>query len=156
MMNFSFFAVPIAWGLAILPHFYAMNLYNRSANGKKWDNTNPRGQVARLQNDSEIPEEVKLKIIKAEAAQQNGFENLAFFCAGLIAANVTGVPTATIHALLIVYLISRAAYNLLYINTTNFYISYARTLTFLVGVSMVWAMFILAGQRLPYFTKPSI
>jgi len=38
--NFSFYAIPSAWVLSILPHFYAVSLYDRSSS-QKFDNRYP-------------------------------------------------------------------------------------------------------------------
>lgn len=61
----------------------------------------------------------KQKIVRAEGAQQNGFENLALFAAAVVIGNVAKLDNWTLNALSYGYLASRAIYNMLYITGTS-------------------------------------
>lgn len=56
--------------------------------------------------------ETDKKIIRAESAQLNGFENLGWFAAAVVAANVARVPNGQLNQLTAGYLLSRAIFNL--------------------------------------------
>jgi uncharacterized MAPEG superfamily protein len=110
----SLYTIPAAWVLSIAPHFYAAQL-----GGKKFDNTAPRTYTSSLTADQSIDKATKGKIIRAEGAQQNGFENLGLFAAAVLAGNVAKLDNKTLNWLTLGYLGSRVAYNLLYINNTS-------------------------------------
>ena len=122
--NLSLYAIPAAWVLSIAPHFYAASLFE-GLPSSSWDNTNPRGQLSKLAN-LEKPTPLEKKIVRAEAAQQNGFENVGLFAAAVGAANFAKVDVQWLNALAVGYLASRVVYNLLYINTTDQKVSWSR------------------------------
>lgn len=66
----SYYTVPAVWVLSIAPHFYAAGLA-----GSKFDNRNPRGLKETLAADQTLDQSTKGRIIRAESAQQNGFES---------------------------------------------------------------------------------
>lgn len=139
--NFSFYTIPAAWVLSIIPHTYAVLLHDKSS-PKKFDNTNPRTLVPSLDKNQALDTTTKQTIIRAEAAQQNGFENIGLFAAAVVAANVAKVDSWWINVLSGGYLVSRAAYNLLYINGTGG----PRTAVFLSGIAMIFTLFIKSGN----------
>lgn len=74
-----------------------------------------------LDNDQTIDAATKAKITRAAGAQANGFENLPLFAAAVVAGNAARLDVGTLNGLCVGYLVSRVAYNLIYINqTTNF------------------------------------
>jgi uncharacterized MAPEG superfamily protein len=87
--------------------------------GKKFDVKNPRTYVASLKEDQSLDSATKDKIIRAEGAQQNGFENVGFFAAAVVAGNVAGLDNFTLNYLTGGYLASRAIYVWLYINNQS-------------------------------------
>ncbi|KAL0480011.1 hypothetical protein AKO1_007311 [Acrasis kona] len=142
-MNYSIYSILAAWLVAILPHWYAISIANSK---HKFDNTNPRHATQEL--EKRLTKEELETYKRAEAAQQNGFENLSFFACGVIAANYAKVPVGTINFLCFCYLISRAIYNVLYIKTTTLQYSYFRTITFLTGIIICFTLFIKAGNAI--------
>lgn len=85
---------------------------------------------------------------RAEAAQQNGFENLGLYAAAIVAANAAHLPASTVNNASAIYLASRVVYNLLYINTENLAISNLRSVTFLVGIATCMTLFVKSGNAL--------
>jgi uncharacterized MAPEG superfamily protein len=61
----------------------------------------------------------KATIVRAEGAQQNGFENIGLFAAAVVIGNVAKLDNWTLNALSAAYLASRVAYNALYITGTT-------------------------------------
>lgn len=86
--------------------------------------------------------------MRAEAAQTNGFENLAFFASAVVAGNLAGLPAQTLNTLSGGYLISRVLYNLIYINNTSEAMANTRSVVFVSGVGMIFTLFIKSGNIL--------
>jgi uncharacterized MAPEG superfamily protein len=79
--NASFYAIPAMWVLSMIPHFYAAALSKG-----QFKNSTPRGYLAEVhQKKQKTPTDEKY--IRAEAAQQNGHENLPFMAAAILAGN---------------------------------------------------------------------
>jgi uncharacterized MAPEG superfamily protein len=145
--NYSLYTIPAAWLLSILPHSYAIMLYSRSAH-KRFDNCHPRSLTSKLEGDQTIDKATKERIIRAEGAQQNGFENLAFYAAAVTAGNVAGLAPQTMNILSAAYLASRAVYNLVYINGNTAALAGARSTIYTAGVALLCTMFVMAGKAM--------
>ncbi|UZJ53170.1 hypothetical protein CBS101457_002490 [Exobasidium rhododendri] len=140
--NYALYSVPALWALCILPHFYAVGLSKG-----KFTNSSPRGYVAEIQKKEKKSETDKM-FIRAEACQQNGFENLPFFAAAILAATFAKLPNHEVNKLAGAYLASRVAYTILYVFNSSEAISNLRSVAFLVGVGINWTLFIKAGLAL--------
>jgi uncharacterized MAPEG superfamily protein len=145
--NYSFYTIPAAWLLSILPHSYAIILYSRSAH-KRFDNRHPRSLTSKLDGDQSIDKATKERILRAEGAQQNGFENLAFYAAAVTAGNAAGLAPQTMNILSGAYVASRAVYNLVYINGDTAALASLRTTIYTAGVGLVCAIFVMAGNAI--------
>ncbi|SNX81725.1 uncharacterized protein MEPE_00430 [Melanopsichium pennsylvanicum] len=139
--NYSYYTIPAAWILSILPHFHAIGLSKG-----QFKNTSPRQLLHDLMAKKDKTELDK-KIIRAESAQLNGFENLGLFASAVVAANMTGVPNHQLNRLSIGYLASRVLFNLLYIFVTDEATANLRSTSFITGVGIIWTLFIKAGLR---------
>lgn len=104
--NYSYFAVPAAWMLAFLPHPYGISLSKG-----RFKNSSPRQMLHDLMAKKDKTPLDK-KIIRAESAQLNGFENLGLFAAAVVAANIAKVPNHQLNQLTAAYLATRALFNL--------------------------------------------
>lgn len=91
-----------------------------SAEGKGYDNRDPRGQQGRLTGRG----------ARALAAHQNGFEIFPIFLAGVMVAHVTQTQGWLIDTLAIVFVVSRALYIALYL--ADF--AWQRSLVWIIGV----------------------
>lgn len=143
--NYSFYSVPAAWILCALPHLYAAGLYSRTTR-KRFDNRAPRSLTAKLEADQTIDKATKGRIIRAEGAQQNGFENVGLFAAAVVAGNVAGLAPGTLNVLCGAYLFSRAVYNLVYINGDTAAMAATRTAIFTTGIGLICTIFVMAGN----------
>ena len=101
--------------LCIAPHIYAVKLHDRISPTKKVDKINPRTLLPSLDANEALDHATKEKISRAEAAQQNGYENLGFFAAAVVAANVAKVDYWWINTLSAGYIASRVLFNIVYI-----------------------------------------
>jgi uncharacterized MAPEG superfamily protein len=84
--NYALYGVPVMWLLCIAPHFFAVGLSKG-----QFKNTSPRGYLAEIQKKAKLSPTDE-KYIRAEACQQNGFENLPFFAAAVLAGTVVSSP----------------------------------------------------------------
>ncbi|ORY78590.1 hypothetical protein BCR37DRAFT_108426 [Protomyces lactucae-debilis] len=139
--NYSFYAVPAAWLLAIVPHWIAAGMANSV---DKFDNVEPRMAHENLKAKMTAAQHAKFR--RAEAAQMNGFENLPFFASAVVAANLAKLDNGLVNKYCAAYLISRVVYNYLYITTTDLSKSPLRSLTYLFGIGSIFTLFIKAGR----------
>lgn len=92
--------------------------------------------------------QTKGRIIRAEGAQQNGFENIGLFASAVLAGNLAGLPAATLNTLSGGYLVSRVVYNAIYITNTSEGMANVRTVVFLSGIAQIMTLFVKAGNAL--------
>lgn len=144
--NLSIYTIPAAWLVTMAPHFYANTTY-RKALSKFPDNRQPRNLAKILAESQSIDSATKDRILRADAAQQNGFENLGLFAAAVIAGNVAGVDNYWLNMLSIGYVSSRIVYNWVYINNTTQGLAGIRSLVWFGGVGMVLTLFVMAGNK---------
>lgn len=145
--NLSFYTVPLAWLLSIAPHFYAIATHDAKSS-KKFDITQPRSLTASLDQNQSLDKATKDTIIRAEGAQQNGFENLGFFAAAVVAGNVAGLEPMLLNGLAYGYIVTRVLYDFVYINNTSKVAGNGRTAVFLSGVGCCFGLFIAAANKL--------
>lgn len=150
--NISLYTVPAAWLLAMIPRVYSLATYKaHSKAGKELEHRNPRSMPSQINADPTLTPQIRDRIIRAESAQLNGFENLGFFAAAVVAGNIARVSPTLLNGLSVGYLASRTLYNYIFIivNDTERFVP-ARTATFVVGVGINWTLFILSGMKLQY------
>jgi uncharacterized MAPEG superfamily protein len=75
----------------------------------------------------------------------NGFENVGFFAAAVVAGNLAGLSSRTLNGLSAGYVLSRVAYTVFYVSNTNPKLSDVRSALWLVGVAQCVILFIKAG-----------
>lgn len=140
--NFSFYTIPGAWVLAITPHIYATLLHDRRSPETKFDQVSPRTLLPSLDSNQTLDTQTKQTIIRAEAAQNNGWENIGLFAAAVVAGNVAHVDSWWLNTLSFGYLGSRVVYNLLYIGGFG----PARSTAYMAGIGMIFTLFIKSGN----------
>ena len=93
--------------------------------------------------------QLRQRIVRAEGASQNGFENLGLFASGVVAANVAGVAPAEVSALSVGYLLARLAYVFTYVHLgANRRLAPVRSLVYLASTGMLLAIWVRAGFSL--------
>ncbi|KAH6676252.1 hypothetical protein B0J14DRAFT_536564 [Halenospora varia] len=140
--NFSLYTIPAAWAIAFAPHVYATTA------SKSFDPTCPRTYAKYLEKDVSIDQATKDRIVRAEGAQTNGFENLGLFATAVLAGNLAGLEAKTLNMLSGSYLLSRVLYNVIYINNTTEGMANLRSGAFFAGLGMITTLFIKAGNML--------
>lgn len=145
--NFSLYTLPISWIVCLLPRLYAAYLYT-STTKKPLDIVLPRALADRAKADQALPSTTRDRIVRAEAAQANGLENVGYFAAAVVASNSAGVSKGLLNALSLGYLMSRVLYSWAYTVGETRKVALIRTGVFFAGQGMIFALFILAGNRL--------
>ncbi|OAA67498.1 Membrane associated eicosanoid/glutathione metabolism-like domain protein [Cordyceps fumosorosea ARSEF 2679] len=138
--NISYYTVPAALVACVLPHVLAI-----AGSKGVFDNANPRS----LQENLEKTEtQAKLRVARAKAASDNGFETIGLYAAGVVAANVAGVETALLNRLTLGYVLSRFAFVFVYVQLGgNRKTAPVRSLTWFAGIATIVALFIKAGNK---------
>ncbi|KAL2255631.1 hypothetical protein VTK26DRAFT_2980 [Humicola hyalothermophila] len=140
--NWSYYTIPAAFGLCMLPHFYAIKLA-----GKNYDLGNPRKTEELCAKDTTMDKVTLRRISRAKAAAANGFETLALYAVAVVAGNVSGLPAGRLNALTLGYLASRAVYNLIYVRLQdNARAAVLRPLVWMAGIGIIMSLFISAGR----------
>lgn len=88
---------------ALLPYFWVAIAKTR---GERYNNHDPRGWLQRQENRL---------VRRANGAHLNAFEAFAPFAAGVLMAQLAGVPHATIAALAVAFITLRVVHGVLYL-----------------------------------------
>jgi uncharacterized MAPEG superfamily protein len=99
-------------------------------------------------------QQTKDRFTRIKGAQQNGFENLGFFAAAVVAGNLAGLSSRTLNGLSAGYVISRVAYTAVYISNTNPKWSDLRSVLWLLGIAQCITLFVEAGKALQRSSLP--
>lgn len=89
-----------------------------------------------------------LAIIRAEGAQQNGFENICIFAAGVVAGNAAGLGAGCLIALSAAYIASTVVYHLIYVNSTTPAAANMRSIVFVSSSALIITMFVSVGIKM--------
>jgi uncharacterized MAPEG superfamily protein len=149
-LNISLYLVPFAWLLAMLPRVYSLTAYAARSKAQNSDamKKNPRSIPAIVAADKTLPPQVRDRILRAESAMINGYDNLGFFAAAVCIGNVARLDVSLLNWLAAVYIGSRLLYIPAYIYNDTVRSVYTRSAVFAVGLVVNVALFVLSGVRL--------
>ena len=116
---------------ALLPYVWVGVAKSGAA---RYDNSDPRGWLAKQDSP---------RVRRATSAHLNSFEAFAPFAAGVVIAQQAGVAHSTVASLAVAFVLARVAYGACYLADA----ATARSLTWLVGIAAVVALFVLAIAR---------
>lgn len=116
---------------ALLPYLW---ITIAKAGGKRYDNRDPRGWMAR-QDDP--------RSVRGNAAQLNAFEAFAPFAAGVILAQLAGVPADRIALLAMVFIVMRVLHGIFYLANVHA----LRSLVWFGGLACVLGLLAQAALR---------
>ncbi len=117
---------------ALLPYLWVAIA---KAGGARYDNRDPRGWLARQDNP---------RTVRATAAQLNSYEAFAPFAAGVILAQLAGVPADRIGILAIAFIVMRVLHGVFYLSNHHG----LRSLTWFAGLACVVALLVHAALRI--------
>ena len=144
--NLSLYCVPLALAVNIAPHVFATGTYKK-ATGKSLDVRQPCGFTQQVTDDQGCDSKTKGRILRAEAAMTNGFETLGFFAGAVAAGNAAHLSPGLLNALSIGYLVSRVAYNHIYI-FNDLLPGPVRSLAWMMGLACTTTLWIQAGRNI--------
>ena len=149
-LNISLYLVPLAWLLAMLPRIYSLTTYASHSKAQNPDamKKNTRSITANVAVDKTLSPQVRDRILRAESAMINGYDNLGFFAAAVCVGNVARLDVSLLNWLAAVYIGSRLVYIPAYIYNDTVRSVYTRSAVFAVGLIVDVALFVLAGIRL--------
>ena len=101
--------------------------------GERYDNRDPRGWIAR---------QTEPKVHRANAAQLNAFEAFAPFAAGVVMADIAGVPASHVAGLAVIFVIARVLHGVVYTLGMKHSI---RSLVWFLGFACAMALIVLAA-----------
>ncbi|KAK0521171.1 hypothetical protein OC842_006869, partial [Tilletia horrida] len=119
-----------------------------------WSNVSPRIYVLQLANKASAGGKLtplEAKILRGQSAQANGFENVPLFGLVMLIGTYAKLPNETLNRTTAFYLVSRAVYNLLYLNTSdrkNVRSGFSRTIVFNAGIIALLRIIVLATQQI--------
>lgn len=145
--NYSIYALPAFYVLALLPQFYSTILINKATNGR-FDYLNPRGasSVSAYQISTDAATFAKYE--RARAAHNNALENLPLFFTAVICANMAGLDINTVNAVSASFLALRTAHALVYVFVVDRKLSLARTPIWMSSVGCCLYLLVKAGNVL--------
>lgn len=130
-----------------MPHIYSSGEYTK-ATGKKLDIRNPRQWTQTIAQEPALDAKTKGQLLRAEAAQQNGFENLGFFAAAVVAGNMGHLSPSVLNGLSIGYVVSRFVFNHVYMFNETEFLAKCRSVSYIAGVGMCCALYVMGGRAL--------
>ncbi|KAL9137617.1 MAG: hypothetical protein Q9175_001168 [Cornicularia normoerica] len=95
--NYSIYAIPAFYILALVPHFYSTVLINRATNGR-FNNVNPRGTSFSETCKKSLDKVTLGRFERARAAHTNALENLPLLASAVICANMAGLESGMVNS----------------------------------------------------------
>lgn len=128
-MAIAYWCILIA---ALLPYVW---VFVAKTSGERYNNRNPRAWVAK--------QEGNYKVQRANAAHLNGFEAFPAFVAGVLMAQLAGVPANLVTPLAIAFVVARVLHGVFYLADLHT----LRSLIWLIGMLCAVALIVLAALR---------
>ncbi len=116
---------------ALLPYVW---VFVAKQSGERYNNRDPRSWQAKQTNP---------RSQRAHAAHLNGFESFPAFVAGVLMAQLAGVPHTTISLLAIVFVVARVLHGVFYIGN----VQALRSLVWLAGFASAIALIVMAALK---------
>ncbi len=125
-MAIAYWCILIA---AVLPYLWVAVA---KAGGKRYDNRDPRGWLAKQDNP---------RVARANGAQLNAWEAFAPFAASVLMAQAAGVPAGDIGNLAVAFVVLRVLHGVFYVGNYH----YPRSLAWAGGIGVVVALMVKAA-----------
>ncbi|KAI9722980.1 MAG: hypothetical protein M1812_001429 [Candelaria pacifica] len=144
--NYSIYAIPATYGLAVMPMVYAFSTMMRASN-YQWSNAAPRQNFEALKG--KVPQETWDKCFRAYGAHLNGLESFPLFAAAVLAGNLAKLPASEMNSFAAQYIGFRILYSGLYIfNRSSEKLAYVRTGVWYWSLALPVLTLIHAGNKL--------
>ena len=145
--NYSLYALPAFYVLALAPQAYSTSLINRATNNR-FDNANPRSPVTLQTYQKSTDAATYAKFERARSAHSNSMENMPLFFAAVILANMAKVNPELLNTLCAAFLAVRVLYIVLYIQVESKKLAYSRSVAWAGGAGICLYLMVKAGNVL--------
>ncbi|KAI1503435.1 hypothetical protein F5X99DRAFT_425640 [Biscogniauxia marginata] len=149
--NWSWTAIPLALLITLYPRLWS-GIFGP---GRRWYPAGtPRTFSQDLENQN-VPPILRGRLQRAEAAMNNGIENIPLFVAGVIAANVEGLDLWTLNILCLSYLLVRVIYTWVYIYGQELQSlpALTRTVIWFIGTFIIGGLLLSSGPHIDPLEK---
>lgn len=143
--NYSIYAIPAFYVLIMVPYVYG-SAQIRKANNGEYDRVNPRGEEFALKIKKSTSKATLALIERCKAAHNNGWENLPFFAAAVLAANFAHLPASTLNLVAAIFLLCRTVFVIAYIGATTAPYALCRSAAHIGSVSCCWYLLLKAAH----------
>jgi len=145
--NYSIYALPAFFVIALAPQAYSTAFINRATNNR-FDNANPRGQSSQQVYQKSTDAATWAKYERARAAHSNAMENLPLFFAAVICANMAGLDTGLVNGVCAAFLGLRAAHSVVYVMVADQKVSSLRSMIWMASAGCCLYLMVKAGNVL--------
>ncbi|WVQ77808.1 hypothetical protein IAR50_007498 [Cryptococcus sp. DSM 104548] len=145
--NYSLYALPVGYFLAMGPFWYAVAQIRKHAGYKAFNLANPRESYKKL-GDSKLDPKTHGRITRALAASDNTFVNLGYFAASVVAGNLAHLSARTLNTCVAIWIVSRIAFSYIYVNTEKPAYAKYRSMIFTVSVGACFTLIVKAANKL--------
>lgn len=114
--NISLYTFPLAWAISIFSLYYSRRLYTTATN-RSPNLIIPRNFLADVAPSPALSTQLKARIQRADAAAQNGFENLGIYLAALAVGNAAGLRAGMLNAASLAWVGLRVVYTVAYVRS---------------------------------------
>lgn len=128
--NYALFAIPAYWVIALVPHGYSIFLIT-SHNNNQFDLPSPRSTNNRALLEKSAPKDIYRRYERCRAAHDNMLESMAFVIGGILAGIMAKLDAGLMNMLSGLYIATRVAYAMSYINIASHKWATLRTLWFM-------------------------
>ncbi|ODN72831.1 hypothetical protein L202_08264 [Cryptococcus amylolentus CBS 6039] len=145
--NYSLYALPVGYILAMAPFWFAVVNIRTKVGWEAFDTANPRQSYKKL-DAAKIEPRLYGRITRALAASDNTFTNIGYFAASVVAGNLAHLSARTLNTCAAVWIVSRIAYNYAYIVTEQTKFGRIRSFIFTVSVGACFTLIVKAANKL--------
>lgn len=127
--NYALLAIPVYWVIALFPHGYSVHLITKH-NNNQFDLPSPRSTKNRALLEKSAPQDIYRRYERCRAVHDNMLESMAFVIGGILAGVMAKLDAGLMNLLCGLYIASRIAYAISYINIASHKWATVRTLWF--------------------------
>ncbi|KAK3615046.1 hypothetical protein LTR56_026836 [Elasticomyces elasticus] len=142
--NWSIKAIPLAFGLGLVPHLYFTSRLMFATNGKM-SNAMPRTNLDTWKG--KLPETLWCQLARARGAHINSMEVFPLFAAAVLAGNAAKLPAEDLNSMALTFLSTRALYMACYMTIKSDVVAYARTGVYAWSIGLPLITLWRAGQK---------
>ncbi|TFK32355.1 hypothetical protein BDQ12DRAFT_692667 [Crucibulum laeve] len=141
----SLYSIPVVWFTSFYPQTMKFLIIKNTAG---FNNVQPRSNVSKFVENKNISPKLAARVERMEGAHLNGNEALPLWFAAVLAGNYAGLSNEILNSVSLSYIVTRLAYNYVYINQETPGKSWLRTSLFFFSLSMPMTLLIKAANKM--------